>query len=150
MGKKRNYSDYRQIPPSTQFVPPSAIAPYVGQWIRTTIPNVGTVVAYVINYNPNNGMVDLWVYRPGSTQREFMQYHYSDLIGIGPYYGPIPPYSTAPIPSPPSPYPPRPPQPYPPYQPQPYPPSPPVRRSCRNYRNRSQQLACYMGLIPPI
>lgn len=153
MSKKHNYSGYRQQPPSAQFVPPSAIAPYVGQWVSTTIPRMGPVVAYIISYNPANGMVDLWLYRPGSSRREFMQYHYSDLIGIGPYLGPIPPYQGTP--TPPTPYPPHQPQPYPPYH-HPYPPHqswpshPPVRRSCSNYKNKSQQLACHMGLIPPI
>ena len=149
MNKKRGYSDYRQQQPSLQFVPPSAIAPYVGQWVSTTIPRVGSVVAFIISYNTTNGMVDLWVYRPGSNRREFMQYHYSDLVGIGPYYGPIPPHQSAPIP--PTPYPPQPSPPYQPYPPyNPYPPYPPVRRSCSNYRNKSQQLACHLGLIPPI
>lgn len=147
MNKKHQYSS-RQQPPSAQYVPPSGIAPYVGQWVSTTIPRVGSVVAYIISYNPTNGMVDLWLYRPGSNRREFMQYHYSDLIGIGPYYGPIPPYQGTP--TPPTPYPPHQPQPYPPYSPyQPYPSYPP-RRSCTNYKNKSQQLACHMGLLPPI
>lgn len=145
MGKKRK--DHRQA--SVQYVPPIAIGPYVGQWINTSVPSIGPVVAYVISYNPSSGMVDMWIYRPGSTKREYMQFHYSDLVGIGPYYGPIPPYQQTPS-LPPSPYPPYPsyPAPYPPYNP--YPPYPSPPRSCRNYTNKSQQLACYLGLLPPI
>ncbi|RXT04914.1 hypothetical protein [Ammoniphilus sp. CFH 90114] len=134
---------------SVQFVPPSAITPYIGQWITTSIPTIGQVTAYVSNYNRRTGMVDLWVYRPGTTQPQYMQYHYSDLIGIGPYQGPIPPYQpTPPPPYPPTPYPPSPypPTPYPPY----YPPAPEPRRSCANYPNISQQISCYLGMLPPV
>ena len=138
--------------PSVQFVPPSAITPYIGRWITTSIPTYGQVTAYVIQFHQANGMVDLWVYRPGVAQPQFMQFHYSDLIGIGPYYGPIPP--TRPRPTPPSPYPPYyPPYPpyYPPYPPYPAPtPTPTPRRSCANYTNISQQIACYLGMLPPV
>lgn len=134
----------RQQQPNPYYLSPSDPQPYVGQWIHATIPRIGPVIAYIANYNPNTGVADLWFYRPGQSLREGMQYQYSDLIGVTPYYGPIPPYYGGP--TPPQPLPPRPPQPTPP----PYQPYPPIQRSCRNYRNRSQQLACLMGLIPPI
>ncbi|WP_147393819.1 hypothetical protein [Ammoniphilus oxalaticus] len=147
MSKNRGYSPHRQLP-AWQYPPPNMPSPYVGQWITASIPNMGPIVAHVADFNPINGMVGLWVYRPGGRRREFIQYHYSDLTGVNPYYGPLPPYQQGPtLPQP------LPPQPTPPYQQGPIiPPQPhsPVRRSCRHYRSRSQQLACYMGLIPPI
>jgi hypothetical protein len=130
---------------SVQFVAPSAITPYIGRWITTSVPTYGQIIAYVSQFNQATGMVDLWVYRRGQAQPQFMQFHYSDLIGIGPYYGPIPPTQPTPAPPfPPAPYPPY----YPPYPP--YPPYPRPRRSCANYPNISQQIYCYLGMLPPI
>lgn len=142
MEKKRN--DKRQA--SDLYVPPGGITPYVGQWVHTSISSIGPVVAYIISSHPRSGMVDMWFYRPGGNNREYGQFHYSQLLGTSPYYGPIPPYQQAPSPLP-SPYPPYPPYPAPH---DPYPPYPAPQRSCRNYTNKSQQLACLMGLLPPI
>ncbi|WP_088103484.1 hypothetical protein [Alkalihalobacillus urbisdiaboli] len=77
--------------PSVQFLPPNVIRQYVGQWITTSIPNYGQVVAYVIDYSRRTGMVSLFMYTSYAYQPQYIQVHHSDLVGISPYYGPIPP-----------------------------------------------------------
>ncbi|OLS39463.1 hypothetical protein BTR22_00915 [Alkalihalophilus pseudofirmus] len=81
---------YRQQP-SVQFLPPSVIDQYVNQWITTSIPGYGQVIAYVTDFNRRNGMVSMFIYQAPYYQPQFIQVHNSDLVGIAPYYGPIPP-----------------------------------------------------------
>ncbi|WP_227936859.1 hypothetical protein [Alkalihalobacillus deserti] len=100
--------------PSVQFLPPTVVAQYVGQWVTTSIPNYGEVTAYITDYNRRNGMVSMFMYRAPSYQPQFIQVHHSDLVGIAPYYGPIPPRPTRPRPPRP-----RPPRPWQPWQPGP-------------------------------
>jgi hypothetical protein len=95
--------------PTVQYLPPTVISQYVGQWITTSIPTYGEVTAYVTDYNRRNGMVSMFMYRAPYYQPQFIQVHHSDMVGIAPYYGPIPPRPT--------PRPPRPPRPTPPWQP---------------------------------
>ncbi|WP_368503814.1 hypothetical protein AB3N04_16885 [Alkalihalophilus sp. As8PL] len=111
-----NHDDdhYRQQP-SVQFLPPSVISQYVNQWITTAIPGYGQVVAYVTDFNPRNGMVSMFIYQAPYYQPQFIQVHNSDLVGIAPYYGPIPPRPPQPGPGP-GPRPPRP-RPRPPFYP---------------------------------
>jgi hypothetical protein len=99
--------------PSVQFLPPVVISQYVNQWITTSIPNYGEVTAYVTDFNRRTGMVSMFIYRAPYYQPQFIQVHNSDLVGIAPYYGPIPPRPGRP------PRPPRPPRPRPPYYPYP-------------------------------
>ncbi|WP_100399627.1 hypothetical protein [Bacillus sp. FJAT-44742] len=99
-----DYQDVRQQP-TVQMIPPQVISRYVNQWITTSIPGYGEVVAYVLEYNPRTGMVSLFMYREGRVTPQYIQVHFSDLIGIAPYYGPIPP-RPRPRPRPPRPRPP--------------------------------------------
>lgn len=117
------YDIYRQQP-SVQFIPPSVIERYVNQWIETSIQGYGRVVAYVLDYNPRNGMVSLLIYPRPDYQQQYIQVHHSDLVGISPYTGPTPPRPRPPRPRPPRPRPPwSPGQPsYPDYPWQPWPP----------------------------
>ncbi|WP_062046664.1 hypothetical protein [Bacillus sp. JCM 19034] len=82
--------------PSVQYLPPTVISRYINRWITTSIPTYGQVVAYVINYNNRTGMVSLFMYAPPRYVSQYIQVHHSDLIGISPYYGPIPPRPTRP------------------------------------------------------
>ncbi|MBU8906840.1 hypothetical protein [Desertibacillus haloalkaliphilus] len=82
--------NFRQQP-SLQFLPPTVIERYMNQWITTTIPGYGQVVAYVLDYNHRTGMVSLFIYPRPSYQQQFIQVHHSDLVGISPYFGPTPP-----------------------------------------------------------
>ncbi|KHF38840.1 hypothetical protein [Halalkalibacter okhensis] len=91
--------------PSVQFLPPVVVSQYVNQWVTTSIPNYGEVTAYITDYNRRTGMVSMFIYRPPNYQPQFIQVHHSDLVGIAPYYGPIPPRPG------------RPPRPRPPYSP---------------------------------
>ncbi|GAE37073.1 hypothetical protein [Halalkalibacter akibai] len=91
---------------SVQYLPPTVVSQYVGQWITTSIPTYGQVTAYITDYNRRTGMVSMFMYRAPSYQPQFIQVHHSDLVGIAPYYGPIPPRPT-----------PRPPRPWQPGQP---------------------------------
>lgn len=91
--------------PTVQFLPPTVVTQYVNQWVTTSIPNYGEVTAYITDYNRRTGMVSLFIYRAPSFQPQFLQVHHSDLVGIAPYYGPIPPRPG------------RPPRPRPPYYP---------------------------------
>jgi hypothetical protein len=98
--KRREFIMYGQQPsdPTVQFIPPTVISQYVGQWITTSISGYGQVVAYVIDYNRRNGMVSLFMYTRNSYQPQYIQVHHSDLVGISPYYGPIPPRPSRPRP----------------------------------------------------
>ncbi len=84
----------QQVTP--MYLPPSVISDYVNQWITTSIPTYGQVVAYVTSFNRQNGMVSMFIYTPPYYQPQFIQVHHSDLIGISPYYGPIPPRPSQP------------------------------------------------------
>ncbi|PSL50899.1 hypothetical protein B0H94_102176 [Salsuginibacillus halophilus] len=83
--------DYRQQP-EVMMIPPSVIERYINQWITTYIPGFGRVVAYVLDFNPRTGMVSLQVYPRRGRQGQFVQVHYSDMVGISPYFGPVPPH----------------------------------------------------------
>lgn len=83
--------DERQQQPSVMYLPPVVIQQYMNQWIQTTIPGYGRVVAYVLDFNERTGMVSLFIYVPPRNRGQYIQVHYSDLIGIAPYFGPIPP-----------------------------------------------------------
>ncbi|ARK31445.1 hypothetical protein [Halalkalibacter krulwichiae] len=87
--------------PSVQFLPPTVVSQYVGQWVTTSIPTYGEVTAYITDFNRRTGMVSMFIYRAPSYQPQFIQVHNSDLIGIAPYYGPIPPRPTPRPPRPP-------------------------------------------------
>ncbi|SFE74462.1 hypothetical protein [Alteribacillus iranensis] len=102
--------DERQQP-SVQYIPPTVIERYVNQWIRTSIPGYGQVIAYVLDYNNRTGMVSMFMYAPPRYRRQYIQVHYSDLVGIQPYFGPTPPRPGGGQPQPPRP--PRPPRPRP-------------------------------------
>ncbi|WP_332633032.1 hypothetical protein [Halalkalibacter flavus] len=91
--------------PTVQFLPPVVVSQYVNQWVTTSIPNYGEVTAYITDYNRRTGMVSMFMYRAPRYQPQFIQVHHSDLVGIAPYYGPIPPRPGRP----PRPRPPRPP-----------------------------------------
>ena len=101
---------YRQQP-TVQYLPPVVIERYLNQWITTSIPGYGQVVAYVLDYNRQTGMVSLFIYPSPRFQQQFIQVHHSDLVGISPYFGPTPPTQ---------PTPPRPPRPRPPFSPHPW------------------------------
>ncbi|MCM3761887.1 hypothetical protein M3212_14015 [Alkalihalobacillus oceani] len=77
--------------PSVQFLPPSVVGNYVNQWITTSISGYGQVVAYITDFNRHNGMVSMFMYQPPYYQPQFLQVSNVDLVGIAPYYGPIPP-----------------------------------------------------------
>lgn len=111
---QQNYEELRQQEPSLTFLPPSVIERYMNQWIVTSIQGYGRVIAYVLDFNPRNGMVSLLIYPEPFYQQQFIQVHNSDLVGIAPYTGPIPPR-----PTPPRPPQPRPPHPRPPWSPGP-------------------------------
>lgn len=82
----------RQQQPSAKYLPPTVIKNYVHSWITTSIPTYGEVIAYVTGFNERNGMVSMFMYQPPYyTQPQFIQVHHSDMIGVSPYYGPIPP-----------------------------------------------------------
>ncbi|GAE28928.1 hypothetical protein [Halalkalibacter hemicellulosilyticus] len=102
--------------PSVQYLPPTVISQYVNQWITTSIPTYGQVVAYITDFNRRTGMVSMFMYAPPRYQPQFIQVHNSDLIGVSPYYGPVPPRPGRP-PGPWQPQPPRPPYPWGPGQP---------------------------------
>lgn len=87
----QNNEAMRQQEPSLMYLPPSVIERYLNQWITTSIPGYGQVIAYVLDYNPRNGMVSLLIYQEPYYQQQFIQVHNSDLVGIAPYMGPIPP-----------------------------------------------------------
>ena len=118
-----SYDAMHRQQPTVQFLPPVVVERYLNQWITTSIPGYGQVVAYVLDYNRHTGMVSLFIYPAPRYQQQFIQVHHSDLVGIAPYFGPTPPTP----PRPPRPRPPRPPQPgpgpFPPYYP-PYGPTP--------------------------
>ncbi|WP_059104008.1 hypothetical protein [Shouchella shacheensis] len=84
------YPSSRQQP-SVQYLPPSTIEDYYHQWVTTTIPGYGRVIAYIADYNRRTGMVSLLVYQAPYYQQQFVQVHHSDLIGISPYFGSVPP-----------------------------------------------------------
>lgn len=77
--------------PSVMYLPPSVINNYVGQWITTSIPTFGQVIAFVTDFNRRTGMVSMFIYQAPYYRPQFIQVHNSDLIGIAPYYGPVPP-----------------------------------------------------------
>ncbi|MEK4565645.1 hypothetical protein MKX54_13335 [Alkalihalobacillus sp. FSL R5-0424] len=77
--------------PSVFFLPPVVIEQYLNQWVTTTIPGYGRVIAYVADFNRNTGMVSLLVYQPPFYNQQFVQVHNSDLVSISPYFGPTPP-----------------------------------------------------------
>ncbi|OLO37177.1 hypothetical protein BTR23_13665 [Alkalihalophilus pseudofirmus] len=110
------YDHYRQQP-SVQYIPPTVIERYVNQWITTSIPNYGQVVAYVLDYNPRTGMVSMFIYQAPRYRQQYIQVHYSDMVGISPYFGPTPPRPQHHQPSPP--WQPSPPSPWQPWQPGP-------------------------------
>lgn len=101
------YDQYRQQQIAPTYLPSSVISDYVNQWIVTSIPTYGQVVAYVTDFNRRNGMVSMFIYPAPHYQPQFIRVHHSDLIGISPYYGPIPPRPS----HQPSPWNPRPPHP---------------------------------------
>lgn len=107
------FNAYRQQP-IVQYLPPVVIERYLNQWVTTTIPGYGRVVAYVADYNPRTGMVSLLIYPPPTYRQQFIQVHHSDLVGISPYFGPTPPRPQPPGPPGP-PRPPWPPRPRPPW-----------------------------------
>lgn len=84
-------TEHRQHP-AVQYVPPTVIDQYMNQWITTVIPGYGKVVAYVADYNQHTGMVSLLIYPAPSYQQQYIQVHYSDLVGVSPYFGPTPPH----------------------------------------------------------
>lgn len=81
---------YRQQP-SVYLLPPVVVEQYLHQWIYTTIPGYGRVIAYVADFNRNTGMVSLLVYQAPFYQQQFVQVHNTDLVGVSPYFGPTPP-----------------------------------------------------------
>lgn len=107
------HQDYRQQI-GVQYLPPVVVERYINQWVTTSIPGYGQVVAYILDYNPRTGMVSMFIYAPPGYRQQFIQVHHSDLIGISPYFGPTPP----------RPRPPQPPRPPSPWQPSPWQPSP--------------------------
>lgn len=92
------YQEERQQDPSLMYLPPSVIERYVNQWITTSIQGYGRVVAYVLSFDRRNGMVSLLIYPAPAYQPQFIQVHHSDLVGISPYTGPIPPRPRPPRP----------------------------------------------------
>ncbi|WP_209125539.1 hypothetical protein [Alkalihalobacillus sp. BA299] len=118
-----NYHDYYRQQPSLQYIPPTVIDRYVNQWITTSIPNYGQVIAYVLDYNPRTGMVSMFIYQPPRYRQQYIQVHYSDMVGISPYFGPTPPRPHH-QPSPWQPWQPSPPSPWQPSPPSPWQPSP--------------------------
>ncbi|WP_100373480.1 hypothetical protein [Bacillus sp. FJAT-45037] len=108
-----DHDSYHRQQPSVQFIPPTVISQYVNQWITTAIPGYGQVVAYVTDFNRRTGMVSMFIYQAPYYQPQFLQVYNGDLVGIAPYYGPIPPRPSQPGPGP-TPRPPRPPRPRPP------------------------------------
>ncbi len=101
-----NNEQVRQQEPSLMFLPPSVIEQYMNQWIVTSIQGYGRVIAYVLDFNRRNGMVSLLIFPEPFYQQQFIQVHNSDLVGIAPYTGPIPPRPRPPQPRPPQPRPP--------------------------------------------
>ncbi|WP_240374889.1 hypothetical protein [Bacillus piscicola] len=85
-----NYTNRRQQP-SVQYIPPVVIERYLNQWIETSIQGYGRVIAYVLDYNARTGMVSLFMYAPPYYQQQYIQVHHSDLVGIQPYLGDVPP-----------------------------------------------------------
>ncbi|MDQ0207877.1 hypothetical protein [Alkalicoccobacillus murimartini] len=77
--------------PSVYLLPPVVVNQYLHQWVTTTIPGYGRVIAYVADFNQNTGMVSLLVYQPPYYNQQFVQVHNTDLVGISPYFGPTPP-----------------------------------------------------------
>lgn len=82
--------NYRQQP-SVYLLPPVVVEQYLNQWVTTTIPGYGRVIAYVADFNRNTGMVSLLVYQPPFYNQQFVQVHNTDLVSISPYFGPTPP-----------------------------------------------------------
>ncbi len=68
-----------------QIVAPATIQSYIGRNITTFIPGYGRVRAYVINYNPATGMVDLLIFTPYGQQ--YTQVSSFDMVGIAPDFG---------------------------------------------------------------
>ena len=77
--------------PSVYLLPPVVVNQYLHQWVTTTIPGYGRVIAYVADFNQNTGMVTLLVYQPPFYNQQYVQVHNTDLVGISPYFGPTPP-----------------------------------------------------------
>ncbi|MBM0067736.1 hypothetical protein [Alkalicoccobacillus gibsonii] len=77
--------------PSVYLLPPVVVEQYLNQWVTTTIPGYGRVIAYVADFNRNTGMVSLLVYQPPFYNQQFVQVHNTDLVSISPYFGPTPP-----------------------------------------------------------
>lgn len=74
------------------YIPPNVIQQYMHQWITTSIQGYGHVIAYVADYNSSTGMVSLIIYPTPSYEPQYIQVHYSDLVGVSPYFGPTPPH----------------------------------------------------------
>lgn len=70
-----------------RYVAPQTINEYVGRNIQTSIQGQ-RVIANVLRFDPRTGMVQLIVFTPYGQQ--FWEVHYSDLVGISPYFGPLP------------------------------------------------------------
>lgn len=70
-------------------VPGSTIEQFVGQYITTAITGYGQVVAQVVKYDKANKMATLNVFTPSGVRA--LQVHETDMYGIAPYQGPIPP-----------------------------------------------------------
>ena len=70
-------------------VPGGTIKQYVGQYITTAITGYGQVVAQVVKFDDNTKMATLNVFTPSGVRA--LQVHETDMYGIAPYQGPIPP-----------------------------------------------------------
>ncbi|WP_185971016.1 hypothetical protein [Alkalicoccobacillus porphyridii] len=87
----RFFQNNRRQQPSVYLLPPVVVEQYLHQWIYTTIPGYGRVIAYVADFNRNTGMVSLLVYQAPFYNQQFVQVHNTDLVGVSPYFGPTPP-----------------------------------------------------------
>ena len=70
-------------------VPGSTIEQFIGQYITTAITGYGQVVAQVVKYDKATKMATLNVFTPSGVRA--LQVHETDMYGIAPYQGPIPP-----------------------------------------------------------
>ncbi|WP_226537486.1 hypothetical protein [Fictibacillus halophilus] len=70
-------------------VPGSTIEQFIGQYITTAITGYGQVVAQVVKYDKASKMATLNVFTPSGVRA--LQVHETDMYGIAPYQGPIPP-----------------------------------------------------------
>jgi hypothetical protein len=70
-------------------VPGTTLEQYIGQYITTAISGYGQVVAQVVKYDKATKMATLTVFTPSGVRS--LQVHETDMYGIAPYQGPIPP-----------------------------------------------------------